>query len=244
MSILPRRLLTAFSQTRPLVSLAHSPQRSLMTSSSSAAWLEQIPIDLPHGISRHQLQSFRPFNNWALTLHKSLGLQTNSSHPFHAEPYALRSITIQSYDRFGGDRLGFVKLTASVSNAAGESLPAATLLRGPSVGMLVMLIPDDAPSGSDERYVVLTVQPRIPAASLSFAELPAGMFDPSGLVVGLGVDKTGERGQARRAGTRRTSGPWERTFASEEAMAGDGRGWERRVKEDEVARGCEGFGVD
>lgn len=130
--------------------------------------------------------------NWALTLHKSLGLQTNSSHPFHAEPYALRSITIQSYDRFGGDRLGFVKLTASVSNAAGESLPAATLLRGPSVGMLVMLIPDDAPPGSDERYVVLTVQPRIPAASLSFAELPAGMVDDEGSFKGAAAKEIQE----------------------------------------------------
>ena len=39
--------------------------------------------------------------------------------------------------------------------------------------------------GSEEdKYVVLTRQPRIPAGSLSFAELPAGMLDASGTFAG------------------------------------------------------------
>lgn len=37
-----------------------------------------------------------------------------------------------------------------------------------------MLIPIDSPS---ERHVLLTVQPRIPAGSLAFVEIPAGMVD-------------------------------------------------------------------
>lgn len=69
---------------------------------------------------------------------------------------------------------------ATVSNGGGETLPAAALLRGPSVAVLVMLIPDDVGADADERYVVLTVQPRIAAASLAFAELPAGMVDDAG----------------------------------------------------------------
>lgn len=125
-------------------------------------------------------------------LHKSLNLQTNTSHPFHSDPYALRSITVQSYDRFGGGRLGFVKLIASLSNSAGETLPGAALLRGPTVAMLVMLVPDDAAPGSDERYVVLTVQPRIPAGSLSFAELPAGMVDDAGSFKGAAAKEMEE----------------------------------------------------
>ncbi len=37
-------------------------------------------------------------------------------------------------------------------------------LRGGSVGMLLVLQPDDVPSGSeDEKHVILTLQPRIPA---------------------------------------------------------------------------------
>lgn len=44
--------------------------------------------------------------------------------------------------------------------------------------MLVILQPDDLPAGSgEEKHVILTVQPRIPAGALSFVELPAGMVD-------------------------------------------------------------------
>lgn len=46
--------------------------------------------------------------------------------------------------------------------------------------MLLMLIPDDAAPESEERFVVLTVQPRVPAGSLRFVELPAGMVDGAG----------------------------------------------------------------
>ena len=137
--------------------------------------------------------------SWITTLRKSLSLQSQTSHPFHQDPYALRSITVQSYDRFGGNRLGFVKLAATVSNGAGETLPAAALLRGPSVAVLVMLIPDDAPAADQpspedggDRHVVLTVQARIPAASLGFVELPAGMVDDAGSFAGAAAREMGE----------------------------------------------------
>ena len=117
---------------------------------------------------------------WLQTLTRSLALQSNKTHPFHKDPYALRSVTVQSHDRFG-PKLGFLKLTALVANAAGEKLPGAALLRGPSVAMLFLLVPDDVdavPDSSDgERYAVLTVQPRVPAGSLAMVELPAGMVD-------------------------------------------------------------------
>lgn len=42
----------------------------------------------------------------------------------------------------------------------------------------MILQPDDIPKESiKERHVLLTIQPRIPAGSLQFAELPAGMVD-------------------------------------------------------------------
>lgn len=42
----------------------------------------------------------------------------------------------------------------------------------------VILQPDDVPKGSsDDLHVLLTIQPRVPAGSLAFAELPAGMVD-------------------------------------------------------------------
>lgn len=55
--------------------------------------------------------------------------------------------------------------------------------------MLLMLVPDDVP---DERYVVLTVQPRVPAGSLSFVELPAGMVDDSGSFAGAAAKELKE----------------------------------------------------
>ncbi|KAI0201723.1 hypothetical protein F4808DRAFT_459494 [Astrocystis sublimbata] len=149
-----------------------------------------ISVSLPEGLSEEQLLSFSPFNNWLQTFTNSLKLQhSNPKHPFHDDPYALRSITVQSYDMWAPPKVGFLKIQTEVKNSAGESLPGAVFLRGPSVGMLVMLIPDDVPpppspaqSGKDiydaeERYVLLTIQPRVPAGSLAFAELPAGMVD-------------------------------------------------------------------
>jgi len=69
-------------------------------------------------------------------------------------------------------------LIAEVRNDEGESLPASVFLRGASVGMMVLLQPDDLPEGSqEEKHVLLTVQPRIAAGSLQFVELPAGMVD-------------------------------------------------------------------
>lgn len=51
--------------------------------------------------------------------------------------------------------------------------------------MLLILQPDDVPSNSeDEKHAILTLQPRIPASSLSFAELPAGMLDDAGTFAG------------------------------------------------------------
>ncbi|KAJ6447008.1 NUDIX domain-containing protein [Purpureocillium lavendulum] len=154
--------------------------------------LDNVSIDLPDGLAKDELQSFRPFQTWIRTLNKSLSLQSQTAHPFHSDPYALRSVKVQSFDRFGGARLGFVKLSATVSNSASETLPAAALLRGPSVAMLVMLIPDDVPASSDERYVVLTVQPRVPAASLGFVELPAGMVDDAGSFKGAAAKEIEE----------------------------------------------------
>ncbi|KAK0392903.1 hypothetical protein NLU13_2397 [Sarocladium strictum] len=168
---------------------------ALSTSSPSMSahmsW-QGIPIQRPEGLSEDQVTSFRPFTTWIANLNRALALQSSASHPFHEDPYALRSVTIQSYDLFGGGRLGFLKLTARVTNGAGESLPAAALLRGPSVAMLVMLTPDDAPPGSDERYVVMTVQPRVPAGSLAFAEIPAGMVDDAGSFKGAAAKEIEE----------------------------------------------------
>lgn len=76
-----------------------------------------------------------------------------------------------------------MNLTASIVNSKGEKgekLPGSILLRGPSVGMLCILQPNDLPADSqDEKWVIMTSQPRVAAGSLEFLELPAGMVDGS-----------------------------------------------------------------
>lgn len=69
-------------------------------------------------------------------------------------------------------------MKAEIKNKDDESLPGSVFLRGPSVGMMIVLQPDDLPKDSkEEKHVILTVQPRIPAGTLRLVELPAGMVD-------------------------------------------------------------------
>lgn len=99
-----------------------------------------VPVQLTHDLSQTQLLSFPAFKIWLSTLNHSLSQQRlNPAHEFHVAPYSLRGIHIQAVDFFGGDRLGFVKLKADVSNDEGEKLPGSVFLRGGSVGMLVSL---------------------------------------------------------------------------------------------------------
>lgn len=144
-----------------------------------------IPVTIPEGLSEEKLLNYYPFQHWITTLQKSLELQkSNECHPFRADPYTLRSVTVQAVDMFknakGDGRIGFLKLTSEVSNSAGETLPGAVFMRGPSVAILMILIPSDAPKDKEDRWVPLAVQPRVAAGSMEFVELPAGMVDEEG----------------------------------------------------------------
>ncbi len=89
--------------------------------------------------------------------------------------------------------MGFIKLRAEVSNDDGEKLPGSVLLRGGSVGMMLVLQPADVPKDTeDEKQVILTLQPRIPAGSLTLPELPAGMLDDSGTFRGAAAKEIEE----------------------------------------------------
>lgn len=148
----------------------------------------QCPVHLTDNLTQDQLLSYPAFKTWHNTLRHSLSSQAKSTHEFNKSPYALRQIKVQSVDWFGsGDkkRLGFVKFTAEITNDNGEHLPGAVFMRGGAVAMLLILQPDDVPEGSEEdKHVLLTVQPRIAAGSLAFAEIPAGMLDDAGSFAG------------------------------------------------------------
>ncbi|KAL6718836.1 hypothetical protein ACLMJK_003070 [Lecanora helva] len=156
-----------------------------MTSFNLPNFDPEVPVQLASGLQEDQLLSFPAFQTWINTLRHSLSTQKHQSHTFNAAPYKLRRIDIQAVDFFGGGRPGFIKLKAEVFNDQGEKLPGSVFLRGGSVGMMLILQPDDVPENTeDEKHVILTVQPRIPAGSLALAELPAGMLDDSGTFSG------------------------------------------------------------
>ncbi|RYP40590.1 hypothetical protein DL767_001590 [Monosporascus sp. MG133] len=200
----------------------------------------------------------RTAQDWLAKLTRSLSLQRSAAaHPFHTDPYALRRITVQSYDLFGtgSKRIGFLKLRAEVANAAGETLPGSVFLRGPSVAMLVVLIPDDTGTETggeeeeEERYVLLTVQPRIPAGSLAFVELPAGMVDDKDTFAGAAAREIEEElGLTIPAAELRCLS--DMAFATREESRGRGRVQEgdRGEEEEGLARamypsagGCDEF---
>ena len=127
----------------------------------------------PHlSVTQQQLDAFPAYTQWLRTLTASLAAQSAAAHPFHSDPYTLRTITLTSATHFG-PRLGFVTLDAHVANAGGETLPGTVFLRGGSVAMLLVL----TERGAADEWAVLTVQARVPAGSLALAELPAGMLD-------------------------------------------------------------------
>jgi len=135
---------------------------------------DPIIVRLMNHITKEKLMEWRPFKTWLKTLKISLARQTEEKHPFKEAPYTLRSVTVQSVDKFGPVRIGFVKIHAEIKNVKGEYLPGIAFLRGGSVAVLMILRPSDSKT---ERWVIMTEQPRIPAGSLTFMEIPAGMID-------------------------------------------------------------------
>lgn len=136
--------------------------------------------------------TFPALQLWFSKLNQNLKLQDHEDHPFHKHPYRLREIEIQAVDWFWRnkpdreDKLGFMKISAKIEtdpyvhegedDARADWLPGAVFLRGGSVAMLIIVQPEDA-KGEEEKFVILTIQPRIAAGSLAFAEIPAGMLD-------------------------------------------------------------------
>ena len=91
----------------------------------------------------------------------------------------MKSVQVEHVTRFGSKRIGFLKFTASIKNESGDTLSGSIFMRGPSVGILIILQPDDVKNREEERHVILAMQPRPAATSLRFLELPAGMVDDS-----------------------------------------------------------------
>ncbi|RYP65745.1 hypothetical protein DL770_008940 [Monosporascus sp. CRB-9-2] len=166
---------------------------SRVTVSVSPGVLEELRewnknIDLPE-FSKLFLE-FPAFGTWLETLEKELPYQEEVGHPFHDKPYSLKSIRILSVKWWGPMRRpqGFVMMEANISNddKPPKKLPGVVFLRGGSVAVLMVLTPKDDP---EERWVIMTTQPRIPAGTLAFWEIPAGMLDDEAKQVTLKAQK-------------------------------------------------------
>jgi ADP-sugar diphosphatase len=151
-----------------------------ITSFNLDGFSQPVPVDLTENITKEQLLNHQPFLDWKETLKTSLASQDKTT-------YTLRSIKIQSVDWFG-KRIGFVKLLADVRNEQNEDdfLPGIVFLRGGSVAILMILRPRGA---EHERLVVMVEQPRVPVATLSFLEIPAGMLDGNGDFKGVAAEE-------------------------------------------------------
>lgn len=165
----------------------------VMTSkmAQSSFIVDDMKLELPSDLREDELTNFPAYKTWLNALTGTLDGQSAPKHPFHENPYRLRSISIQSIDRFGGGRLGFLKFKADVRTDDDQKLPASVFMRGGSVAMLLILKPDDAKS-DDEEVVILANQPRIPAGTFSFIEIPAGMLDDSGTFSGAAAKEIEE----------------------------------------------------
>ena len=140
-------------------------------------WKPPVQVELAEDLTLAQLLEFRAFKEWLKTLQNSMNQQKFSDHRFHDEPFTLSKLKIQAFDRFpDGDteRIYFMKLFATVKNKSGGFVSGVVFLRGGSTAMLIILRPSDNP---DERWVIMTEQPRIAAGSLQFMEIPAAIID-------------------------------------------------------------------
>lgn len=146
-----------------------------MESFDLPGWDPVVRVTHPAGISMEQIIQFRAFDLWSRTLKSSIKRQKFSDHEFHNEPYQLKAVEIQSYNMHPVTMQPlFLKLEAIVVNDQGEDLPGIVFLRGGSVAVLIIVRPTDS---LDERYVIMTEQPRVAAGSLGFMEIPAGMMN-------------------------------------------------------------------
>jgi len=125
------------------------------------------PTIKPETITK-ALQEFKPFKEW----------MDNINRPTNSPYITVNSVNIQSIDYFGHSRIGFMKLQATAVNEAGKFVAGIVFLRGPAVGMLVILKLNQ-PGSPDhgKEFTIVTIQPRIPIGEARFAEIPAGMLD-------------------------------------------------------------------
>lgn len=98
----------------------------------------------------------------------------------------VKKIEVQSVDKFGTGRVGFVKISTHTERN-GTKIPGICLLRGNAVGILLEITDES----DGQIYSVLTSQPRVPTGKI-LLEIPAGMVDGSGNLKGVAIKELEE----------------------------------------------------
>ncbi|KAK6532656.1 hypothetical protein TWF281_006835 [Arthrobotrys megalospora] len=190
---LPRANFPHYIALSPKVSRyqPHLPRAIQFRTMSSTITLptiyNSVPVKIPPHVTLTQteLLEFPAFKSWISRLTSSLRSDNNP------DGYTLRHLEVTNVVRFGATKIGFLMLNALVRDAEDKvSLPGAVLLRGPSVGILALLHPANTPKNN--LYAILTIQPRIPGATTSMAEIPAGMLDDHGSFAGAAAKELEE----------------------------------------------------
>tara|TARA_R110002003_G_scaffold194_7_gene15241 strand:- start:12884 stop:13765 length:882 start_codon:yes stop_codon:yes gene_type:complete len=162
-----------------------------------SAWKPSIPVTVGDGIDidEKRLMAFPAFKNWLESLKKNLAGQQTPGHTFEKEPWRLVGVKVHSVTVFANGKIGFMTIEALLRKKDAQQnketqLDRVIFLRGGSVAVLMILRPKDS---RNERYVILTEQPRIGACSTAFVEIPAGMLDDkSGDVIGKAMEEIEE----------------------------------------------------
>lgn len=150
-----------------------------------------ITVNVNNGIDidKERLMAFPAFRNWEESLDSNLKQQTTIDHTYENDPWQLLSVSIRDVTVFANGKIGFMTIEAFLKNKRNR-LERVIFLRGGSVAVLMILRPRDS---RNERYVILTEQPRIGACSTAFLEIPAGMLDEeSGDVKGKAIQEIEE----------------------------------------------------
>ena len=124
-----RLVASHLSSSKPLTFSTLKSRLAAMPTFTLPNSKPEVSVHLTSDLSQEQLLSFPAFKTWISTLQHSLSTQQRKSHTFHSAPFMLRKIEIQSVDYFGGERIGFIKLKAEVSNDNGEKLPGSVFVR-------------------------------------------------------------------------------------------------------------------
>jgi len=128
-----------------------------------------IPVTAEAGINVAVVTATNQFQNWLASIDDT--------------KFTVNSIHLQSVDMFGPTKVGFIKLKCDATDTKGNRVPGIVFMRGGSVAMLVVI---------NKKYVVMTVQPRIPTGNFEFTETPAGMLDGSGNFAGVAAKEIEE----------------------------------------------------